>query len=526
MLGWNWHVDIVPETRFDDWVKWSRKFTRLPCILVYPERKAPSCWLPFWTGRASILLESGKAGRYTILVPKVELLLSGSESEGGIWDIRETDPQRLECVKGTPIEVIRYWLTKNQGPRLPTYPPCLGGLMGMFSYDLARTLEQLPDISDADIPYPLYALAIVSELYVHDHKDQNLYSVVWHTEPPHDSLDSHDRTALRAAFDQCRARAQANAGRWIAIENHDVPSSLNDNSVLAGTRPPASGTLSLDRSAFEKAALRIQRYISTGDTYQVNLSLRETRPLTAPPESVYEELRRINPSPYMGLFRLLDFTLVSGSPELLVRRHGPRLEARPIAGTRPRDKESGRDRALAEELMAHPKERAEHLMLVDLIRNDLGRVSRYGTVRVRDFMVREDYSHVHHIVSHIEGELAAHRDALDVLAATFPGGTITGAPKVRTMEIIEELEPVRRGPYTGSLGWIGFSGDMELNITIRTLVAENDRAHVQAGAGIVADSVPQKEFEESINKARALWAAMDAAESRRGESNTTANHPH
>jgi para-aminobenzoate synthetase component 1 len=206
-----------------------------------------------------------------------------------------------------------------------------------------------------------------------------------------------------------------------------------------------------------------------------------------------------------------EWTLVCGSPELLVKSVGGQVEARPIAGTRPRGTSGDADEALRGELLAHPKERAEHLMLVDLVRNDLGRVCRYGSVHVSDYMVAEGYSHVQHIVSHVVGELSPQRDLVDLVASAFPGGTITGAPKVRTMEIIEELEPTRRGFYTGSVGWFSYAGDFELNIVIRTLLAGRGQAHVQAGAGIVADSVPAHEFEESLNKAHALWAALEQA---------------
>jgi para-aminobenzoate synthetase component 1 len=214
----------------------------------------------------------------------------------------------------------------------------------------------------------------------------------------------------------------------------------------------------------------------------------------------------------MALMRFSDFQLVSGSPELLVQLESGVVRARPIAGTRPRGKDAEDDRRLAEELIHHEKERAEHIMLVDLVRNDLGRISTYGTVHVKDFMVIEYYSHVMHIVSQVEGQLTEGKGAYDIIAATFPGGTITGAPKIRTMQIIEELEPTRRGPYTGSMGWIGYNGDMEFNIVIRTLVVAGGIGYVQAGAGIVIDSIPEKEYTESINKAKAMWKAIQYSE--------------
>ena len=229
---------------------------------------------------------------------------------------------------------------------------------------------------------------------------------------------------------------------------------------------------------------------------------------------VYEALRAFNPSPYMAYIEAPDFAVVSGSPELLVKRHGDELSTRPIAGTRPRGKSEEEDLALARELIDNEKERAEHVMLVDLERNDLGRVSAYGTVEVDEFMVIERYSHVMHIVSNVRGKIAEGKTNADVVRAMFPGGTITGAPKIRTMEIIEELEPVRRGLYTGSIGWLGYTGDMEFNIVIRTAFVKDGVAHIQAGAGIVIDSIPDKEYQESLNKAKAMWQAKAMAEER------------
>ncbi len=275
--------------------------------------------------------------------------------------------------------------------------------------------------------------------------------------------------------------------------------------------PPPSFT----PAAFESAARRIHDYVAAGDTYQVNLSLRTSRATTATPTEIYHALRRINPSPYMGLFRLPSFALVCGSPELLVKLVDGRVISRPIAGTRPRGAAESQDAHFFAELFSSPKERAEHLMLVDLIRNDIGRVAAYGSVHVSEFMALERYSHVMHIVSEVEGRLADGRTWTDVFRAMFPGGTITGCPKIRTMEIIEELEPVGRGYYTGALGWISYHGEMELNIVIRSMLVQDGVAHVQAGAGVVADSNPERELDESLRKAQALWSALDAAEAAR-----------
>ncbi|MCM3703927.1 anthranilate synthase component I family protein [Paenibacillus macerans] len=274
---------------------------------------------------------------------------------------------------------------------------------------------------------------------------------------------------------------------------------------------------SMTQEAFEAAVTRVQDYIAAGDVFQVNLSLRHTFPMQGTPEGVYEQLRRLNPSPYMGLLRFPDFQLVSASPELLVKVEQGRVSTRPIAGTRRRGRTPEEDRKMEEELLTNEKEQAEHIMLVDLLRNDLGRVADYGSVRASELFAIERYSHVMHLVSEVEARLAPDRTVYDAIAAVFPGGTITGAPKVRTMEIIEELEPVTRGPYTGAMGWIDYNGNMELNIIIRTLVVKDGVGYIQAGAGIVIDSVPYREFRECHNKAKAVALAVRRSENRPGK---------
>ena len=286
-----------------------------------------------------------------------------------------------------------------------------------------------------------------------------------------------------------------------------------DSKLQAITPEKTEGQqVSIKDNEFQQSVRKIQDYIAQGDVFQVNLSVRQMKPLGVSALDVYNQLRILNPSPYMGYFHTPEFQLVSGSPELLVKKKGNEISTRPIAGTRSRGKNNQEDQRLADELIGSEKERAEHVMLVDLERNDLGRVSEYGSVEVNEFMAIEKYSHVMHIVSNVRGRLAPDCDEYDLIDSMFPGGTITGAPKIRTMEIIEELEPVRRGPYTGSLGWIGFNNDVELNIMIRTMLVKDNKAYVQAGAGIVIDSVPSNEYKESMKKARALWNAKELAE--------------
>lgn len=270
--------------------------------------------------------------------------------------------------------------------------------------------------------------------------------------------------------------------------------------------------IDFSQDAFEQAVASIQEYIRQGDVFQVNLSLRRHLELHADPAEIYEWLRVLNPSPYMGYLSSPGFYLASGSPELLVKLNGDVVSARPIAGTRRRGTTAEDDAAMEAELKSNEKERAEHIMLVDLERNDIGRIAEYGSVHVPELMTVERYSHVMHLVSQVEGRLAKGNQAYDVMAATFPGGTITGAPKIRTMEIIEELEPVTRGPYTGSMGWIDYNGDMELNIIIRTLAVKDGVGYIQTGAGVVIDSDPYREYRECHNKAKALIAALLCSE--------------
>jgi anthranilate synthase component 1 len=266
------------------------------------------------------------------------------------------------------------------------------------------------------------------------------------------------------------------------------------------------------REAFESAVERAKEYVRSGDIIQVVLSQRFSGELSADPLDIYRVLRTLNPSPYMFFLRLDDTVIVGASPEVMVRKEGSRVELRPIAGTRPRGGTVADDTRLAEELLADPKERAEHVMLVDLGRNDLGRVCSTGSVRVSELMVIERYSHVMHIVSNVQGELSGGRDAFDLVRATFPAGTLSGAPKVRAMQIIDELEPVRREVYGGAVGYFSFSGNMDLAITIRTLVIKDGKVHLQAGAGIVADSDPTAEWQETVNKGMAVMKAIEQAE--------------
>jgi para-aminobenzoate synthetase component 1 len=508
-------------TTMEHWRGWSSAYTMLPYVikLGLAEDRIRS-WSRAWESATpdSFVLESGKGGRYTFVGLTPISTLHGTAERAEIVVHQEEGGPLHRIVQGKPLEVVKSWMAPYRSPKVEGLPKFLGGCVGFWGYDVIRTIEQLPERVVSDLPIPDYSFALYDRVWIIDHEEKCLYIAVhMHISQQEVQTDSK----LLHKYEEAHRKAEAMLSSW-----HDFRSGnwKDDSAELASYRAATQEQLSIDveaihgiKPAFQKkefihAVQRIQHYISQGDVFQVNLSVRQSRKLETSPEDIYEALRLINPSPYMGLLRFSGFSLVSGSPELLVQLEDGRLRTRPIAGTRPRGNNADEDQRLAGELIANEKERAEHVMLVDLERNDLGRISKYGTVRVQDFMVIEYYSHVMHIVSEVTSELAEGKDAFDVIAATFPGGTITGAPKIRTMEIIEELEPVRRGPYTGSMGWIDYNGNMEFNIIIRTLVAVQGVGYVQAGAGIVIDSIPEREYTESLNKAKALWKSIEYSE--------------
>ncbi|MGB6363023.1 MAG: chorismate-binding protein, partial [Thermoanaerobaculia bacterium] len=371
--------------------------------------------------------------------------------------------------------------------------PFTGGFVGFFGYDLVRMLERLPHRPVDRFELPVAMLARFDTLVVFDHARQRVEIISNEIE------GEVDRDEALARLDEI-SRLLTTAGQGWAVQ---LPRS--------GEAEPMAAVPSLDGPDFRAAVRRAKELIADGEVFQVVIARRWVLEERAEPLSLYRALRMVNPSPYMVLFESPEVSLVGASPEMLVRKTGVRVETRPIAGTRPRSAEPEEDRRLAEDLLADAKECAEHVMLVDLGRNDLGRVAAAGSVRVNSFMDVERYSHVMHIVSNIEGEIAGGKVALDALLACFPAGTVSGAPKVRAMEVIDELEPEARGPYAGAVGYLSFSGDLDTCITIRTLVVRGDEISVTAGAGIVADSDPETEEKETESKAAALLAAVDLA---------------
>ncbi len=437
-----------------------------------------------------------RSGRYSFLGGEPFLIFTSKgeriEISGRGWRGKTDFSGYRRRFTGNPIQALRALLGKFASVRTPGMPPFTGGAVGYFGYDVRHFFERLPRRSGDDLGLPDIRFVFTDTVVAYDHRRGSCWICA--------NVFLDGNTDIGCARREAEERIERLAERL-------------ERSAPARSRPPVGGKkvkieANLTRTEFEEMVRRAKEYIRAGDIYQANLSQRFSGPLRREPFELYRILQRINPSNFAAYLDLGDLQIVSGSPERLVRLEGDLVETRPIAGTRPRGKNRDQDRELSRELILNEKERAEHIMLVDLERNDLGRVCRYGTVRVDELMTLEKYSHVIHIVSNVRGRLAEGKDRFDLLAAVFPGGTITGAPKIRCMEIIDELEPIGRNVYTGSLGYLAFNGDMDLNIVIRTFVVTGGRAYVQAGAGIVADSDPGREYEETLYKAEALLAAL------------------
>jgi anthranilate synthase component 1 len=439
-------------------------------------------------------VEGGEnVGRYTFIGirPYRKMVSRGSE-------IEITEKGRTRKVKG---DIFTLWKEEIEGhtpARLPGLPPFTAGAVGFFAYDVVRQIERLPENTEDDLGMPDASLMFFDEVLAFDHVRKEILLIV-----TADVRRQKPQPAYEDALKRLNRLARRLARPLPALRHKRIPGKLK---IEYKTR----------KKDFLKSVEQAKEYIAAGDIFQVVLSQRFDVQPAVDPFSVYRALRIVNPSPYLyflrfGLSKPADTHIVGSSPELLVRVQGDRVDYRPIAGTRPRAASEEEDRRIADELLHDEKERAEHVMLVDLGRNDVGRVSEYGTVKVKDLMFVERYSHVMHLVSSIEGKLRKGMTAVDAFRACFPAGTLSGAPKIRAMEIIEELETTRRGIYGGSVLYADFSGNLTSCIAIRTLLMRGKQGHIQAGAGIVADSVPEKEYEESINKARAVVRAIERA---------------
>lgn len=433
-----------------------------------------------------VLLESGRGGRYSIAGIKPYALIKG---KNGKLIIHQGDKEIVQ--KGNPLLLLEAWMKEFQFETDPSLPDFQGGAIGFISYDAVRYFEKLPNRSLDDLNIPDLFFIVFQDVAVYDHEEKKLWLIT--------SCKNGEELLARQRLEEMKTL-------WCDEIGHDV---FNDE-VEQGNLTYEPVTFM--EEPFKKAVEKVKEYIASGDVFQVNLSVRQAKLLSTHPFEIYKALRKVNPSPYMAYIETPEFQIASGSPELLIKKRGNVLNTRPIAGTRSRGRSDEEDRQLSVDLITNEKERAEHIMLVDLERNDLGRVCVYGSVEVNELMTIEKYSHVIHIVSNVRGVLQEGKGFSDIIRAVFPGGTITGAPKVRTMEIIEELEPTRRGLYTGSIGWLGFNGDLEFNIVIRTLLAKDGWAYVQAGAGIVIDSVAEYEYRECLKKAKAIWKAISLSE--------------
>ncbi len=401
-----------------------------------------------------------------------------------------------QAVPGPPLDALRQVLRSIRSEKGPI--PFTGGYVGFFGYDLVRMIEKLPGKPQDPFALPVGVFARFDTVVVFDHARQRVLVVANEIEDEVSMAEAEKDLARVSKL--LTSEGTARTSRAVAMPTEaDTPSA------------PTS-RVSMDGATYRKAVETAKEYIGAGDIFQVVLARRWTVPHAPGPLALYRALRMVNPSPYMVLLELPDAALVGASPEMLVRKEGIRVQNRPIAGTRPRGVDEEGDRRLAEDLKADAKERAEHVMLVDLGRNDIGKVGLPGTVKVSAFMEVEKYSHVMHLVSSVQADLDAGKDGLDALLACFPAGTLSGAPKIRAMEIIDELEPESRGPYGGAVGYFSFSGDVDTCITIRTLVEKDGETSVSAGAGIVADSDPAAEERETENKAAALLAAVGLAQ--------------
>jgi len=445
----------------------------------------------------AFLLESAsggeKIGRYSFLGADPMMLFQAKRRE--VQVTREGEVRRYEAED--PIKELEGLVSAYRAAHLPELPRFSGGAVGYFGYDTVRYIERLPNAPPDELGVPDMFFMFFDMMLVFDHLNKTLMVI---------NSACTDATDPRKVYEQAVTRIDE------TVERLRTPViKLADDITPRGDVKMAHES-NFGQAQFEAAVEKCKEYIYAGDIFQVVLSQRLSARTKADPFDIYRALRVINPSPYMFYLSMRDIKLIGSSPEVMVKCEQGKVTVRPIAGTRKRGASDEEDARLAAELLADPKERAEHIMLVDLGRNDVGRTSKYGSVRIEEEMIIERYSHVMHIVSTVSGMLRDGLTAFDAFRACFPAGTLSGAPKIRAMEILDELEPVRRGPYGGAVGYFDFSGNMDTCITIRTILRAGDRAYVQAGAGIVADSVPEREYQETLNKARALFRAIHVAE--------------
>lgn len=447
-------------------------------------------------GKTCFLFESVEGGekwaRYSFIGSDPSVIIEGRCRE---VTITKGDHKQNITVKNDTLEVISAELKQYTPVTDPGLPRFFGGFVGYIGYDTVRHFEKLPDYCHSGLDLPDIFMMLTDTLVVFDNLTHRIKVI----------SNAHVEDNVDEAYEKARTKidniVKKLKSKTVTLEKSDVSRSNSD-----------AFTSNFSKKDFLMAVEKVKNYVKAGDVIQTVISQNFQRDTRIPPINAYRALRVINPSPYMYYIETGKSTIVGSSPEILVRVERNTLELRPIAGTRRRGKTVEEDMFFEDELKADPKEIAEHIMLVDLGRNDLGRVAKTGSVKVTELMTIERYSHVMHLVSNVVGKLENGNNAFDVLRASFPAGTVTGAPKIRAMEIIEELEPTRRGPYAGCIGYFDFSGNMDMCITIRTIIFKNKKAYIQAGAGIVADSDPQKEYKETVNKARGMFKSIEMAE--------------
>ncbi len=454
-----------------------------------------SAFLKIDEGGYSYLLESVEngenLGRYSFLGTSPWLVIG---SKGKKMRIVSNSEITEYAAKTDPIDEVRSVMMKYKFVPVKGLPRFSGGMLGYMGYDMVRFIENIPDKNPEDMDVPDMQFVLADTLLVFDHIDHKI-KIVSNAHVDGDPAVIYDKACAKIdkIFEKLKAPLKRSNGEKSCAGKNGLVSNFTEDE-------------------FGRIVEKAKEYIKAGDIIQVVLSQRFKKRTDADAFSIYRSLRSINPSPYMFYLKFGDYKIIGSSPEILVRCEDGYVEVRPIAGTRKRGKDEEDDLRLEQELLADPKERAEHIMLVDLGRNDIGRVCEYSTVKVEELMHIERYSHVMHIVSDVTGRLKPDKDVYDLIRATFPAGTVTGAPKVRAMEIIDELENIKRGAYAGCVGYISFSGNIDLCITIRTVIMSGDTAYVQAGAGIVLDSDPKREYQETLNKARAMMKAIETAE--------------
>jgi anthranilate synthase component 1 len=477
-----------------EFIKLSKKGNLIPVYKeILADMETPVSAFSKIEGEYSFLLESveggEKIGRYSFLGSGPVMLIRSTKD-----NIEVVSGSKKTKFKGDPLKKLKEMLSSYKPVKIKGLPPFHGGLVGYMSYDAVRLIEDIPDKNPDDLKVPDMQFMLTDTILVFDHVKHKITII------SNAVVEGDPAKAYNAAVKKIDGIV-AKMSRAVKVDELELK---EGKKIKIGSN--------YSRAEFEGIVRKAINYVKSGDVIQVVPSQRFTAPVRSKPFNVYRALRTLNPSPYMYYLKFSDMELVGSSPETMVKLEGSTANIRPIAGTRPRGASDAEDAALVKELLADEKEKAEHIMLVDLARNDLGRVCGFNTIKINELMNVEKYSHVMHIVSDVTGEMKPGLDAFDLIRASFPAGTVTGAPKVRAMQIIDELENVKRGTYAGAVGYFDFYGNLDTCITIRTILIKGKKAYMQAGMGVVADSVPANEYEESINKAKALVRALEMSE--------------